>query len=231
MVNGAITTRQRPQLPGLVLVLATSLLGGTLLADDSAPVQRGYYTEDIELSAEDLRDMTSQILAENPMLASSPGVKAAGATRHLNKYEYDLDVASILFYPHIETAGIKQAYHVECLRQVPDTAWVCEEARIRRYLTLESQSFEVRITGTIESEAALALIAATRRALPLTLEDGAAAPQTATIILPRVNESGYLVVWGTPEGYGRLTMQARLSDGADPTDPNGWSAGVYRPDN
>ena len=210
----------------LLLVVAMLPFGTAPFAGES-----GYYTEDIELGDTDIDNISAQVLAQHPLLSSSPGIKAAGAARHFNKFEYDLDTAWVVFHPHTETAGIKQAYQVSCVRQVPDTDWMCEEAMIRRYLALETQDFEVRITGPIDSDAAMALIEATRQALPPELDDGSAAPETAINILPTAGDSEYLVVWGSPEGYGQLMMQAQLADGADATLPEGWQANVFVADN
>ncbi len=222
--------RRRIRFGLLVLIVAVYPFDASLLADESASARTGYYTENFELSDADLRDITSQVMTQHPLLSSSPGIKAAGATRHFNKFEYDDDVAWVVYFPHIETAGIKQAFQVTCSRQVPDIAWNCDEARIRRYVTLESQNFEVRVTGPIDSAAALALIEATRQALPPALEDGSATPETAINILPNTTESGYLVIWGDPEGHGQLMMQAELSDGADGRDPTGWRASIFSSD-
>ena len=220
---------KRRYIPTLLLfVVAMWPFGTALLADETSST--GYYTEDLELSDAELGDITSQVMAEYPMLSSSPGVKAAGATRHFNKFEFDLDDAWVIFHPHTETAGIKQAYQVSCSRHVPDTDWDCDDVRIRRYLTLETQSFEVRMSGPIESDAALALIEATRRALPSELEDGSATPETAINLIPKADGSSYLVVWGELEGYGTIMMEAHVLDGADASVPEGWLASVFTSD-
>ncbi len=74
----------------------------------------------------------------------------------------------------------------------------------------------------------MALIEATREALPPSLEDGSAAPQTVVMILPY--KDSYLISWGDREGHGKLMMQARLPEGADPREPTGWQVKAYSPD-
>ena len=88
------------------------------------------------------------------------------------------------------------------------------------------------VPAAIDSDAAMALIEATRLALPPELEDGSATPETVILIMPAASdpESGYRVIWGESEGYGRLMMQAQLSDGADASDPAGWQASVFSSD-
>ena len=217
--------RRKAQISLTVLVAAAVQIYMPLMAKEESPPDIGYHAEKLQLSDDDLRDITAQVLAQNPLLSSSPGIKGAGATRHRRSQ----DIADVIYYPHIETAGIKQAFQVTCSRQVPKESWNCDEARIRRYVALDSQHFEVRVTGPIGSDAAMALIEATRAALPPSLEDGSATPQTAIMILPY--KDGYLITWGDREGHAKLTMQARLPDGADPREPTGWQAKVYSPDN
>lgn len=181
--------------------------------------------DSVPLNEEDLRNITGQVLARNPLLSSSPGIKVAGAQRSVRS----TDIADIIYYPHAESAGIKQAFQVQCRRQIPIDSWTCSDAEIRRYLQLETQDFEVRITGDIGSEEALALISATRDAMRVDAKDRSNTPQTAVMIFPY--DDSYLVSWGSSEGYQELTIQARLSDGGDPANPNDWQANIYVPPN
>jgi len=216
--------RRKAQISLTVLVAAAVQIGMPLKAREEASPDYGYHAENFQLSDDDLRDITSQVLAQHPLLSSSPGIKASGATRHRRSQ----DIADVIYYPHIETAGIKQAYQVTCSRQVPEESWSCDEARIRRYIALDSQDFGGRVTGPIESEEAMALIEATRDALPPSLEDGSTAPQTVVMILPY--KDSYLISWGDRQGHGKLMMQARLPEGADPREPTGWQVKAYSPD-
>lgn len=218
--------RRQAQLFLTILLLAAIQADRPLTAEESAASDNGYHAENFQLGDDELREITSQVMAQHPLLASSPGIKYAGAARHRRSQ----DVAEVLYYPHIEHAGIKQAFHVGCSRRVPETYWNCDDVRIRRYMALDSQDFEVRISGPIHSDEAMAMIEATRRALPARLDDGSVTPRTAVQILPSTR-SGYLVTWGNEIGHQKLMMWARLADGADPGKPEGWLAEVYSPDN
>ena len=206
-----------------ILIVAVAQIDMPVKAKEQAPADTGYHAENFQLGDDDLRDITSQVMAQHPLLSSSPGMKYAGATRH----RHSQDVAEVIYFPHIETAGIKQAFQVTCSRQVPEVSWNCDEARIRRYVALDSQDFEVRVTGPIGSGEAMALIEATREALPPSLGDGSATPETVIMILPNTGSDGYLVTWGTTEGQARLMMEARLADGANPEEPDGWQVNVF----
>ncbi len=217
--------RNEAQFYLLALVVIASLIDVWVKAEEEAASKDGYVAENFQLGDDDLSDITSQVMAQHPLLSSSPGIKYAGATRHRRSQ----DVAQVIYFPHFETAGIKQAFQVTCSRQVPERYWNCNEAEIRRYVALDSQDYEIRITGPIGFEEAMALIEATREALPSKLEDGSASPQTAIMILPY--EEGYLVSWGDRKGYGKMTVRARLPEGADPREPTEWKAKVYSPEN
>lgn len=177
----------------------------------------------MQLDASDLQKITLQVLEKNPLLSSSPGIKFAAAQRSVRS----TDIADIIYFPHADSAGIKQALQVKCHRKEPSQSWTCNPAEIRRYLQLESQDFEVRIRGKIGSEAAFALIQATRDTVQASVTGGATVPQTAIMIFPY--DGGYLVTWGSPEGYQELTVQARLADGGNPAAPEDWQAWIYEP--
>ena len=206
-----------------VLIVGVMPIDQPLKAKEQVPADTGYHSENLELGDADLADITSQVIAQNPLLSSSPGIKYAGATRH----RHSEDVAEVIYFPHFETAGIKQAFQVTCSRHVPEVSWKCDKARIRRYIALVSQEFEVRVTGPIGSVEAMALIEATRQALPIPsgLEDGSATPATVIMILPY--KGTYLVTWGDEEGHAQLMMQAQLLESTDPTEPTGWQAKIY----
>ena len=176
----------------------------------------------IPLSEDDLQNITLQVLEKNPLLASSPGIKYASADSAGRS-----DDAEIIYYPHAESAGMKEAFQVHCQREMPSELWTCNQARIRRYLQLESQDFEVRVRGEIGSEGVLALIKATRDTLQASVNDGSIIPQTAIMVF-QYNDS-YLVTWGSSEGYGELMMQARLRDGGNPANSEDWQASIFKP--
>ena len=196
------------------------LIGGTLqgswaVAQEQA-AERGSSQEGVTLSRQELQDMTDQVMAANPMLASSAGIKYAEAFHYRGGEVW----AVIIYYPHTENAGIKEAFQVGCLRNEAGTGWACEDAEIRRYLSLDSQDFEVRVTGPISSEAAMAFIEATRKALPVATAWNADVPDTATI-LTSYDDHGH-VGWVNREGSASQIVKARLREGGDPTRAEDW---------
>jgi hypothetical protein len=179
--------------------------------------------EAVPLPDDELRQITVSLLQQYPELASSPGVKVAsaylgGSCRN--------DAANVLYYPHTEHRGIKEAFQVHCRRTPPGTTWMCNDVAIRRYLQLASQDFDVRLLAGISSEAAFALIEAARRDLNASATD----VSTAIIVTEHHAEPRqYFVSWGTPEGALKLTMLARLADSGNPRNPDDWHATIYEP--
>jgi len=177
----------------------------------------------VPLPDDDLRQITVSLLQRYPELASSPGVKVAGA--YLGG-PGRTDAATVLYYPHTEQRGIKEAFDVHCRRTQPSTTWACNDVAIRRYLQLASQAFEVRVLAGISAEAAFALVEAARRDLNASATD----VSTAVIITEHHAEPRqYFVSWGTPEGALTLTMLAQLADGGNPRNPDDWHATLYEP--
>ena len=174
------------------------------------------------LTEDDLLKITLQVLARTPLLSSSPGIKFASARRDV----WSTDIADVLYYPHADSAGIKEAFRVECQRQMPSESWACDEARIRRYVRLESQDFEVRISGKIGFEEALALIQATRDTVQTRASDGSIVPKIVTLIAAR--DYGYLVTWRSSEGDQGLMVQAHLSNGGNPANSEDWQASIFK---
>lgn len=115
---------------------------------------------------------------------------------------------------------MKQAFQVECRRKSPDKGWNCDDASIRRYLSLDSQDYEVRVTGPIEFSAAMALIEASRQVLPLVADDGIAMPDTARNISSF--EGGANVVWVNFESDSSVLLKGELAEGGDPAQPAAW---------
>lgn len=205
-----------------IRMLLSAFIGVTLLhspwvSADSRSFDDHSETDNVPLSQEDLRDITAQVLAKHPLLSSSPGIKYAEATRI---YRWSEDVADVIYYPHSESAGIKEAFQVGCTRKIPSTAWTCEDATIRRYLAMVTQDFEVRVTGLISSDAAIALIEATRKVLPVRAADSSDVPDTA-MKLSSYDDSA-TVTWVNFEGRSHLIVKGRLTEGGDPTRPEDW---------
>jgi len=181
--------------------------------------------EAVPLDEADLRDITLQVMQRSPLLSSAPGIKFATAQRSMRS----TDIASVLYFPHSESAGVKQAFLVRCVRSVADKPWSCERPEIRRYLRLDSQNFEVRVMGAISTEGALALIDASREMARAKSPAGAPALETAVMISPDGFNSRYLVTWGTPEGYQELAFWAHLRGDANPARPESWELSVFDP--
>ena len=207
----------------VVMSVTTLFVGTAVLAQDDVPDAGSNFAEQFELTAEDISDITSQVMAKHPLISSSPGVKYAGGSRHRQVHEG----ADLIYHPHVEIAGVKHAFQVSCSRELPEKSWDCADVRIRRYVAVESQEFEVRVTGSVGSKVALVLIEATRRAIPRFSSEYSTPPSTAVMIRSGCESGGYMVRWGTPEGYARLTFRVQLPEGADPHDPDAWDVKVW----
>ena len=205
----------------LVLILAAA--GVSLVAAEETPAAEYTVGNSVPLDDNDLHTITVQVLERNPLLSSSPGIKYASAQRSVRS----TDIADIIYHPHAETAGIKQAFQVQCQRQ-GSQPWACDSVMIRRYLALDSQDFQVRIIGDLESEEAQALIQATRQTVQSSTAGGSAVPDTAIMIFPEGDS--YIVTWGRPEGYQDLSVEARLAQGGDPANPEDWQASIFVPE-
>ena len=220
-MNGRLVTL------GLATVFATVVITKMTSAEEERSTEISFEEKEVQLTTADLDQITAQVLAKHPLLASSSGIKFASAQRSWSfDIANDVHVADIIYYPHTETAGFKKAFQVQCQRQVPVESWNCEEAVIRAYLKLETQDFEVRVRGGIGSDVALALIAATRRSVQPSAIDGSVMPETAVMIWP--SRDRFLVSWGSPEGYQELIMEARLRADGSPANPDDWQADVHR---
>ncbi len=206
----------------LALVISV-LLAARLVAAGEASSTDYSLGDSVPLGESELRKITLQVLEKNPLLSSSPGVKFASAQRSVRS----TDIADIVYYPHAESAGIKQAFQVQCWRQIPNESWTCNEAEIRRYLQLDSQDFEVRVKGDIGSEEALALIQATRGTAQASATDGSAIPETAIMIFPK-RGGRYLVTWGSPKGYQEFAVEAHLRDDGNPAEPEDWQTSIFQ---
>ena len=206
------------------LLLAFALPGpaAVAVAERPAPTIPGEY-QDLALSQQELQDITAQVLADRPLLASSPGIKYAAASRNWRQ-----DTADFVFYPHSEKAGLKEAYRVSCSKPHFHPDWTCDEARIRRYLSLATQDFETRVIGPIEVGAALALIEATRAALPQ-LAGAGEIPDTVRSI--KSDDFGTRVVWvDTDDGKRLVVLEGQLAAGGNPSDPGDWIVSLFDPE-
>ena len=201
--------------------LLSALFAATLLHSpwvSAGDQPSGNYSEPeiVPLSEEDLRAITAQIMARQPLLSSSPGIKFAEAIRTRGTEDW----AVIIYYPHTESAGIKEAFQVDCTRLGPGTAWACEDADIRRYLALATQDYEVRVTGPISSTAAVALIESTRKLLPVRTAGIDDVPDTAMILSSHDDSAS--VTWVNFEGSSYQRVRGRLTESGDPTRPQDW---------
>lgn len=222
MREGGAQQRWGDQMYLLIRMLLAAFVGMTLLhtswvSADSQSSDGPTKPDNVPLSQEDLRDITAQVMAEHPLLSSSPGIKFAEASR-IDRWSED--IADVIYYPHFESAGVKQAFQVGCTRKIPNTTWKCEEVIIRRYLALDTQDFEVRVRGSISSDAAIALIKATSKVLPVRTADNSDVPDTA-MTLSSSDDSG-TVHWTNFKGRSYLIVKARLAEGGDPTRPEDW---------
>ena len=91
----------------LVAIVGLSVLHcPSVSADDQSSDDYSRH-DSVPLSQDDLREITAQVLAKEPLLSSSPGIKHASATR----FDGSEDEATVFYYPHSENAGIKQAFN------------------------------------------------------------------------------------------------------------------------
>ena len=203
------------------LLIAASVVIGVMAGAQMPPGPS--VDQAVPLSDDELQQITVDLLQQYPELGASPGVKVAGA--YLGG-PGRTDAASVLYYPHTEYRGIKEALQAYCRRTQPGASWACNDVEIRRYLQLASQDFEVRVLAGISAEAAFALIEAARR----DLNGKATDVSTAIIITAQHDEPGsYFIGWGTPEGTLQLTMLAQLTHGGDPRNSADWHASIFEP--
>lgn len=202
------------------------LISGALAAATEGPESGYVLGQAVPLDEEDLKDITLQVMQKRPLVSSSSGIKAASAQRSVRS----TDIASVIYFPHVESAGVKQAFQVRCVRQAPSTQWICEDPELRAYLRLDSQDFEVRVTVAVTMKEALALIEATRATVQQSRPAGAAIPQTAIMISTAdSSHSSYLVSWGNEQGHNELTVEARPIKGGNQSDAEGWQASLWEP--
>ena len=173
------------------------------------------------LDSSDVQEIEGLVLAENPVLASSPGIKDIST----NRFSLSGRQARVIWYPHFSSGGVEEAFQVTCQQVDSGLSWTCKPATIRRYLNIETQDFAVRLLCDTPPETALALIHATRPWVREMTPDHSDFADTALIIF-RQNDS-FVVVWGRPDGDETVDLQARLEDGGDPADPADWRIGPF----
>ncbi len=205
-----------PLLLASVLLALPPLASPDSATDESPPAPA---VRDIELAPGDAEAITMEVLQRYPLASSSPGIKAAYVQSRLPAAEGE--VAHVIFHPHAETRGIKVAFDVSCTRDNPVAPWSCAEVELRRYIKLDSQDFEVRVTGNLEMDGVLALTEATRPFAASAVANGAAA-DTALVVHP--GNGGYLVSWGSRAGYAAVLVQAHLRNGGNPANSGDWYA-------
>jgi len=210
------------------LTLVVSVLAARLVVAGE-PASTDYVMGDVvPIDEGDLRMITLQVLETNPLLSSSPGIKFSEARRSglVMPSGQLFDTAYIVYYPHAESAGIKEAFQVHCKREIPSELWTCDHVEIRRYMQLDTQEFEVRVKGDIGREAALALIQATRGTAQASATDGSAVPDTAIIMFPANGE--YLVIWGSDESHSEFAVEAHLRKGGNPANSADWETRIFQ---
>jgi hypothetical protein len=198
----------------LFLLLA---LPGLVAAAENPPHTPTDFDFKLELKASDLDAITMEVLKQHPLLSASPGIKAAYGDRQYPSGES----AQVVFYPHAESRGVKQAFQVFCHRDDTVSAWSCPVVQIRRYVKLDSQDFEVRVKGDIDTNGVLAITEATRPLAASAVPDTSAA-DTVLVVFPA--NGGYVVSWGSKTGFGAVTVEARLRSAGNPSNPSDWEA-------
>jgi len=206
------------------------LIPASLLACSAVGAQRptGAAPDDRPLPENERQQITLSLIQRYPDLAASPGIKAASAAPVNPPGEHGFVGITVIYHPHAERLGVKEAYEAHCLREYPttDTTWTCEDVTIRRYLQLSTQDWEVRVRANISAESAMALIEGSRRDLQSSTRDVSSLPNTAIMIVPHVN-GDYRITWGAPDGRAKLTMLAHLSQGGDPENSEHWHATLF----
>jgi hypothetical protein len=204
-----------------ILLLPSVFLWSIAGADQPADF---VVTEAVPLPDDEVRQITVSLLELYPQLAGSPGAKSAGA--YLSG-PGRTDVATVIYYPHVERRGVKIAFQAHCRRPYESKTWACDEVVTRGYLQLASQQFEVRVLATISADAALAAVEAARRYRQTT----DAGSDTVVMVSEHPDVDGYFVDWGTSEGRladPTVTTLARLRAGGQPANPDDWQVSLYK---
>lgn len=221
--------RVGPQVRLVLLALAVGICHVGHADESAEPADPPDYK--VPLTDNDLRMITLAVMETHPLVASSPGVKYADGHRSYliaaddkNPNVATRDAAHVIFHPHTESAGIKEAFQVHCLREYSGGLWSCPHVELRRYVRLETQDFEVRVKGGLSLEGVLALVEATRATARAGALEGSAAADIVTVIIP--SGDSYHVAWADKEHQAGVLVEARLSRNGDPTEPGDWKTWI-----
>ena len=200
-----------------LLTLSVLFAGAAFAAEEKLKKDPG----EVPLEKSDKQEISALVLAANPELASSPGIKYSLAFESPG----DGREAFVIFEPHADTGGVKKALQVDCLRASGESPWTCNPAKQRRYMRVENQEVEVVVVGDIDSREALAVVEATRTSLSHYLDGQPADSCRAIQLMPGV--TGYKVNWSCEAIDTGLYMHATPIAGADTTRTSGWQTSEY----
>jgi hypothetical protein len=204
----------------IALALVTASPSSAVTAVEGPPTPPPDFEFELELNRSDLNAIRMDVLQRFPILAASPGIKFARGERGYPSGE----AAHVVFFPHSDTRGVKNALQAHCLRDTTESQWSCPVVETRRYVELDTQDYEVRVVADIDLEGVLALMEATR---PLML---ATRPSSSvdTLMVIFAAEGGYIVGWGSEDERETVTLQAHLRDDGYAANVDDWNVSVYR---
>ena len=206
----------------LPLVLAAALLAvatpSTARTADDPTEPPADFDFELALTANDLDAITMDILKRYPILSASSGIKFSRGSRRFPTGER----AQVLFFPHSETGGVKNALQAYCGRDTPDSPWSCPDVEVRRYVKLDTQDFEVRVVGDIDLDGVLALTEATRSLAASAFPNSAA----DTVMIIVAVDDGYFVGWGSEAGRKAVSIQAHLRAGGNAANAADWEVAM-----
>lgn len=207
-----------------VSIIATSSLPASLATAENPPSAPEMPEHQVQLDERDLQLITMEVLKSQPLLSASPGIKAVDAFGGYSSDEskgpiLETVMANVIFYPHEESRGVKQAFQAHCSRSASGNDWTCFEIEIRRYVRLDTQDFEVRVSANLDLASILALIEATRQPAAVLAAEASEVADTASSIFG--TSEGYVVSWGH-DGDGRVGLMANLRAGGNPAEPSDW---------
>jgi len=187
----------------------------------------------VTLGDADLQTIKLEVMKSHPLLASSPGIKHVDAYLGYRASGEDEDAkidpivqANVVFHPHSESAGVRNALQAHCSRGPADEGWSCPVVELRRYVRLEDQEFEARVKGDLSLEAVLALVEATRGTALAAPKDGSAVVDTVSMILPCGD--GYFVSWTDRDHRSGVLVYARLAAGGNPAERDDWESSLHQ---
>lgn len=214
----------------VVTALALAILTSAQAAEHEPPADAADLR--VALGDADLQMITLAVMKTHPLLASSPGVKHADAYHGYRDSGGNEDPktssilhANVIFHPHSETAGVRNALQAHCSRDLASADWTCPVVELRRYVRLEDQDFEVRVKGDLSLDAVLALVEATRVTALAAPRDDSAVLDTVSMILPCGD--GYFVSWTDLDHRSGVLVKARLAAGGEPAERNDWESSLH----